>query len=112
MLSFLTYFSGVSAVVGALYFLVGMNYATSAPQEAALAGCAIALAVIPYVFMRCFQMTAERTASAENAAALLQAVRSLRSQAGGERGQSREEPVVAAVGIGSGSPAPQMPPRY
>ena len=41
--------------LGALVFMVTMVGAKSAPQEAAGAGMALALAVIPYVFARACQ---------------------------------------------------------
>lgn len=46
----------ISSAIGGLVLLGGVVGARSAPQEAAGAAMAIALAVIPYVFTRCVQL--------------------------------------------------------
>jgi Na+/melibiose symporter-like transporter len=50
----------ISTCFGLLVLIFGFSGAKSAPQEAAAAALAIALAVIPYVFSRCLQITADR----------------------------------------------------
>lgn len=50
----------ISTCFGFLVLVFGFSGAQSAPQEAAAAALAIALAVIPYVFSRCLQITADR----------------------------------------------------
>ena len=42
----------ISSILGCLAFVGGVVSATGAPQEAAAAGIALCLAVIPYVFAR------------------------------------------------------------
>jgi hypothetical protein len=44
----------VLALLAGLVFVVGMSAAKGAPQEAAIAGMALAMAVIPYVIFRVF----------------------------------------------------------
>jgi len=95
----------ISTCFGLLVLIFGFSGAQSAPQEAAAAALAIALAVIPYVFSRCVQINSDRARSIKDAAALLEAVRSSRSDTA-----LTGTPWVAPVGIGSGSPAPQRPP--
>lgn len=46
------------AAAGALLLLVTLGSAKSAPQEAAGAAIAVSLAVIPYCFLRCFDIIA------------------------------------------------------
>ncbi len=53
----------VCAFFGAFVLIVGIGSAKGAPQEAAIAGIAIALAVLPYVLFRVMQITEE---AAEN----------------------------------------------
>ncbi len=50
----------ISTAFGALTLIYGFSNAKSAPQEAAIAAVAMALAVIPYVFSRCIQISADR----------------------------------------------------
>lgn len=95
----------ISACFGLLVLIFGFSGAQSAPQEAAATALAIALAVIPYVFSRCLQISADRARSIKDAAALLDAIRSLKNDAA-----PVGTPWVAPVGIGSGSPAPQRAP--
>jgi hypothetical protein len=52
----------ISTCFGAATLIFGFSTAQSAPQEAAIAAAAIALAVIPYVFSRCVQISADRKA--------------------------------------------------
>lgn len=95
----------LATCLSTLYMIYGLNHAQSAPQEAAIAATAVALAVIPYVFSRCVQLSSDRARSIKDAAELLDAIRSLRNDATPPVGT----PWVAPVGIGSGSPMPQRP---
>lgn len=54
-----------AAVVAGLVFLAMMTSAESAPQEAAGAGIALAIAVIPYVFARGLEMYADKPRAEE-----------------------------------------------
>lgn len=48
---------------GAAFVLIsGFSGSNSAPQQAAVAALAVAMAVIPYVFSRCLQIDADRRA--------------------------------------------------
>lgn len=71
----------ISTCLGALILTLGLSKAQSAPQEAAIAALAIALAVIPYVFSRCVQISSDRARNIKDTAALLDAIRALRSDA-------------------------------
>lgn len=55
------YFMGIvtiiGSILGAIFLLTGLLVAKSAPQEAAAAAQAVALAVIPYVFFRVLHIT-------------------------------------------------------
>jgi uncharacterized membrane protein len=51
----------ISSCFAALVLGVGFAVAKGAPQEAAVAALAIALAVIPYVFSRCIQIASDRS---------------------------------------------------
>lgn len=55
------HFMGVVSIIGSIaggtVLLLGFMGAQSAPQEAASAALAIALAVIPYVFFRAIQLS-------------------------------------------------------
>ncbi|MCW5648369.1 MAG: hypothetical protein KIS62_01350 [Ramlibacter sp.] len=72
----------ISSAIGGLVLIFGSVGAKSSPQEAAAAAIGIGLAVIPYVFARCVQISrdraetmavAQRTASAlEDIAAKLE----------------------------------------
>lgn len=57
MVPFLYIITLLSTVVGALVLLFSATGSQSAPQEAAGAAIAIGLAVIPYVFTRCVQLS-------------------------------------------------------
>lgn len=80
MVSFLYIATLVSTCVGALVLVLGFSGANSAPQEAAAAAAAIALAVIPYVFTRSVQLTKdfhERRATDKRVLALLEEANAL-----------------------------------
>jgi len=49
---FLWIVTALCATLAALWLIFGVNFATGAPQEAAVAAIAAAIAVIPYVFTR------------------------------------------------------------
>ncbi len=66
----------ISACFGALTLIFGFGSARSAPQEAAAAALAIALAVIPYVFSRCVQISSDRKSSKRRHEELLEVMRS------------------------------------
>jgi hypothetical protein len=54
-MTFLWVLSLLGAVVGGLVLMVGVIGSSGAPQEAAAAGIACALAVIPYCFARAIE---------------------------------------------------------
>ncbi len=58
-MGFFGFLSMVGSVVGALVLVGGLASAKGAPQEAAVAACAVALAVLPYVFFRVLQLNAQ-----------------------------------------------------
>lgn len=62
MVSLFYLVTAISTSIGAFVLVVGLAAATGAPQEAAVAALAIAMAVIPYVFTRCIQISLDRTA--------------------------------------------------
>jgi hypothetical protein len=47
--------TAVAAALATLFFVSGTAEANGAPQEAAAAAMALAIAVIPYVFTRCIE---------------------------------------------------------
>ncbi len=55
MLKLLWVVTAVAAAFGAFVFVTSTMAANGAPQEAAGAAMAVALAVIPYIFTRCMQ---------------------------------------------------------
>jgi len=65
----------IFAVIGAIVLIFGISGANGAPQEAAVAGIAIACAVIPYVIFRCMQIATQQERDAERHQALLVALR-------------------------------------
>lgn len=52
MTKFLWLIAMLGSIAGGLLFISGMGQAESAPQEAAIAAMAVALAVIPYCLAR------------------------------------------------------------
>jgi Flp pilus assembly protein TadB len=50
----------IGAALGALTTIFGVANAHGAPQEAAAAAIGIAMALIPYVLLRCAQIEAQR----------------------------------------------------
>lgn len=56
-MKFMGVMSIIGSILGGLVLLLGFMGAKSAPQEAASAALAIALAVIPYVFFRALQLS-------------------------------------------------------
>ncbi len=60
-MGFFGFLSMVGSVVGALVLVGGKG----APQEAAVAAIAVALAVLPYVFFRVLQLSAAKKRQAE-----------------------------------------------
>jgi hypothetical protein len=80
MISFLYIVTLLSSIVGFLVLVFGFSGAKSAPQEAAAAAAALAIAVIPYVFTRCVQLTKDyhdRRATDKRILALLEEANSL-----------------------------------
>ena len=63
MVQFLYIVTLISSAMGGLVLVIGSMRANSAPQEAAAAAMGIGLAVIPYVFARCVQITKDRAES-------------------------------------------------
>ncbi|WP_092000077.1 hypothetical protein [Polaromonas sp. OV174] len=57
IMGFFNIVTRIGAVLGAIVLVIGFAGAKGAPQEAAVAALAIALAVIPYVLARCVQMS-------------------------------------------------------
>jgi hypothetical protein len=53
--------TALATVVSSLLFVSTMGAANGAPQEAAGAAMALAIAVIPYVFTRCFEGMLSKT---------------------------------------------------
>jgi hypothetical protein len=49
----LLFISCMSAIVAAIFLALGLAFSNGAPQEAAVAAIALAIAVIPYVFAKC-----------------------------------------------------------
>ena len=58
-MSFFAFLAGVGSVLGGIVLVLGFVTAKGAPQEAAIAALAIALAVLPYVFYRVLQLNSE-----------------------------------------------------
>jgi hypothetical protein len=58
LITFFAFLAGLGSIAGTLVLLVGFATAQAAPQQAAVAGLAIALAVLPYVLFRTIQATA------------------------------------------------------
>lgn len=56
-MKFMGVMSIIGSILGGIVLLLGFMGAKSAPQEAASAALAIALAVIPYVFFRVLQLS-------------------------------------------------------
>lgn len=50
----------IGALLGTLTAVFGVASANGAPQEAAAAGIALCFALIPYIFLRCAQIEAQR----------------------------------------------------
>lgn len=53
--------AALSSVAGGLVLLVTVGGSASAPQQAAGAAIAVSLAVIPYIFARCIDLTFARS---------------------------------------------------
>lgn len=56
MITFFGIVAALGSVAGALILVLGMAAAKGAPQEAAIAAMAVAVAVIPYVIFRAVQV--------------------------------------------------------
>jgi len=68
----------LSSVLGALVAFVGVTASKGAPQEAAAAAMGLALALIPYVFSRCVQLSSERDAADKRIDRLVRAIEELK----------------------------------
>lgn len=82
MVRFLYVVTLLATAVGGFVLVIGLSHATSAPQEAAAAATALALAVIPYVFARCVQLSNdynERRADSKRVISLLEDIRARNS---------------------------------
>lgn len=60
MVPLFTVLTFLGSLVGGVVFVAGWASANGAPQEAAAAAGGVALAVIPYVLLRCAQIEAQR----------------------------------------------------
>lgn len=70
-MNFFSIATRIGVAIGVLVLLVGVAGAKGAPQEAAAAGVALALGVLPYVFYRVLQIAREtEERNAQNAAVL------------------------------------------
>jgi hypothetical protein len=76
-MGFLGVVSCIGSILGWLVLVVGFLSAKGAPQEAAVAGLAIALAVLPYTFFRAVQLSTAAKRQAEFQAALLRRLESI-----------------------------------
>ena len=76
-MGFLSFLAGLGSVLGALVLVLGFVSAKGAPQEAAVAALAVALAVLPYVFMRAFQVSASMREQREHRRDVLRRLESL-----------------------------------
>lgn len=76
---FLLFCSAAGSVLGFLLLLVGLA-ADGAPQQAALAGYALALAVLPYVFARACQLWEQQARESHRHDELLVALRKISGQ--------------------------------
>lgn len=74
--------AGLGAIAGTLVLIVGFAAANGAPQEAATAALAIALAVLPYVLFRAVQATAGAYRQRDFNAAVLRKLDALGGKAG------------------------------
>ena len=101
-MKFFGFLSLFGAIVAALVLLTGMFTAQSAPQEAAIAALAIAIAVIPYVFFRVLQALRQ----ADDLAAIR---RLLEARPGGPGAAAAQAPQVAAPVLVAPEPAPPPP---
>lgn len=70
-MGFFGFLSVAGGVVGAIVLALGFASAKSAPQEAAIAALALALAVLPYVVFRTLQISMEATRQREFREAVL-----------------------------------------
>ena len=71
-MNFFNIVTRIGAVIGVLVLLTGVSGAKGAPQEAAAAGIAIALGVLPYVMYRVLQIAHDAAAQKAHNAAVLQ----------------------------------------
>lgn len=99
MVSFLTLITVLGSIFGALLFIVGAISAKGAPQEAASAAMAMAMAVIPYVLLRCATLSERRGVDAE----LLKAIK---ANTPAPAALPPPAPNSAPQGLGSTSPRP------
>lgn len=97
-MKFFGFLSVLAAFVAALMFLFGIGSATTAPQQAAIAGMALAIAVIPYVFFRAAQAM-KQTEDVE-------AIRRLLEELIGQRIVSKEEARLATESKAEQPPEP------
>nr|WP_326529300.1 hypothetical protein [Rhodoferax sp.] len=71
-MNFFSIVTRIGAVIGALVLFAGVSGAKGAPQEAAAAGIAIALGVLPYVMYRVLQLTRDAEEQKAQNKAILQ----------------------------------------
>lgn len=94
MVQFFYFLTAISSGLGAAVLVLGFSTAKGAPQEAAAAALAIAMAVIPYVFTRCVQISVDR-------AQQLAALKAINATLLSNSGQLRAPPAEAAPGVGA-----------
>lgn len=79
-MKFLLFLAAIASVVAGFVLVGGLMSSSSAPQQAAVAACAVAIAVIPYVFARAAQLWQQADDRAEQHKELLAAVRRLQDE--------------------------------
>ena len=87
MVGFFVIVTFISSCLGGIVLVLSFASANGAPQEAAGAALAMALAVIPYVIMRCAQIAEDR----KSQAALTRIAELLERQANGGSPPPRQD---------------------
>ncbi|MDM0002739.1 hypothetical protein QTI24_29365 [Variovorax sp. J22P240] len=80
MITLFAFLAGLGSLAGTLVLVVGFTMANGAPQQAAMAALAIALAVLPYVLFRAIQVTLGAYRQRDFNAALLRKLDDLGNQ--------------------------------
>ena len=90
---FFLFLSCVGSVIGGVVLIGGVATSQGAPQQAAAAAIAMALAVIPYVFARCIYMWRVADAGNIRHRELLDALAKVSATQGYERPATLQSPV-------------------